>query len=148
MTDPVTTILEKERVLEVVRLLFIETDRKDWAAVRRCFAPEVRFQMTSGSGGAPRLITPDTITREWDEGLQHVPVLHHQIGNELVTLNEQQAHVFCYGIALHYAPTARNGTTRRYVGTYDLDLEKGEEGWNISGFRFTLKFLDGNRDLS
>jgi hypothetical protein len=65
----------------------------------------------------------------------------------MVTLSEHQAHVFCYGIALHFSPAIRDGT-RRFVGSYDLDLEKLEEGWKISGFRYNLKFVDGNKEMS
>ena len=34
------------------------TDRRDWAAVRRCFAPAVLFDMTSVGGEAPATLTP------------------------------------------------------------------------------------------
>jgi hypothetical protein len=34
-----------------------------------------------------------------------------------------------------------------FVGSYDLHLQRVEGRWQIDGFRFTLKYLDGNADL-
>jgi len=53
-------------VEEVVTRLFIETDRRDWAAVKACFAPSVRFDMTSMAGGSPATMSLDEITSGWE----------------------------------------------------------------------------------
>jgi hypothetical protein len=148
MHDRVDLLLEKDRILERTKTLFIATDRKDWPAVIGCFTDRVRFDMTSMTGEPPALVPAVEIASGWKKGLADIPAVHHQIGNELVILDGGTAHVSCYGIALHHNPLAKNGTTRRFVGSYDLDLKKQEEEWKITGFTFHLKFIDGNADLT
>jgi hypothetical protein len=148
MHDRVALLLERDRILERTKALFIATDRKDWPAVIDCLTDRVRFDMTSMTGEPPALVPAEEIAAGWEKGLADIAAVHHQIGNELVTVDGEKAHVFCYGIALHFSPLAKNGTTRRFVGSYDLDLEKQGEEWEIAGFAFHLKFIDGNADLT
>jgi len=145
MHDRVDLLLEKDRILERTKTLFIATDRKDWAAVIGC---RVRFDMTSMTGEPPALVPAVEIASGWEIGLADIAAVHHQIGNKLVILDRGTAHVSCYGIALHHNPLAKNGITRRFVGSSDLDLRKQEEVWKITEFTFHLKFIDGNADLT
>ncbi len=147
MTDPVAALLEKDRVLDVVNTLFISTDARDWPAVIRCFADKILFDMTSMAGGEPLITTPLQIVDGWAQGLKDLVAIHHQVGNYLVTIREDDAEVFCYGIALHYLPNRSGQNTKRFVGSYDLHLQKQQESWRIDRFRFKLKFIDGNMNL-
>jgi hypothetical protein len=148
MHDRVDLLLEKDRILERTKALFIASHRKDWPAVIDCLTEQVRFDMTSMTGEPPALVPAVEIASRWEKGLADIAAVHHQIGNELVTIDGGKAHVFCYGIALHFSPLAKNGTTRRFVGSYDLDLVKQDEDWKIREFAFHLKFIDGNADLT
>ena len=147
MTDPMTLLVEKDRIHDVVNRLFICTDRRDWPSVTQCFADRVLFDMTSMAGGEPATMTPREIAAGWEQGLRGLAAIHHQAGNYLVKVTGDEASVFCYGIALHHLPGSPGGSTRRFVGSYDLHLMKGEDSWRIDRFRFTLKFIDGNPDL-
>jgi hypothetical protein len=148
MQDLTDLLIEKDRILERVKYLFINTDRKDWTKVVDGFTDQVRFDMSSMGGGPPATVPAVEIAAGWEDGLRDIAALHHQIGNELMTVDGESAHVFCYGIALHYSPHAKGGTTRRFVGTYDLDLQKVDQEWKISGFTYHLKFIDGDVDLT
>ena len=53
MSDPIRDLLEREAVIDTITELFVATDRRDWAAVRQCFAPRVHFDMSSAGGGEP-----------------------------------------------------------------------------------------------
>jgi hypothetical protein len=50
-------VLEKDRVVDAVTELFMATDRRDWAAVRDVFAPEVLFDLSSLTGTAAAALT-------------------------------------------------------------------------------------------
>jgi hypothetical protein len=143
-TDPkdLSTLIEKDRILDVVNRLFIGTDRRDWQAVKECFADRVLFDMTSMAGGEPVTMTPQQIVDGWEEGLKVVKAIHHQAGNYLVTVRGDEALVFCYAVALHHLPGGTGVTTRRFVGSYDCYLTKREDSWRIDRFRFNLKFID------
>ena len=147
MTDQIATLIEKDRILDVVNRLFIGTDRRDWPAVMECFSDSVLFDMTSMAGGEPATLTPRQIVEAWEQGLKDLAAIHHQVGNYLVTVRGNEADVFCYGIALHYLPGQADGNTRRFVGSYDFHLKKAKVTWRMNSFRFNLKFIDGNANL-
>jgi hypothetical protein len=137
-------LIKKDQIIEVVNKLFINTDKRDWEEVRACFAPEVLFDMTSMAGGEPTTLTPQQIVDAWDQGLKALKAIHHQVGNYLVSVNGNEANVFCYGIASHYLPNKTQKNTRTFVGSYDFGLVKDGESWKINHFKFNLKYMTGN----
>ena len=143
----IDTVTQSWRVQELITRLFVGTDRRDWAAVRRCFAPTVRFDMTSLAGGSPASLTPEQITSAWETGLAPIESVHHQAGNFLIDVRGDDATASCYGIALHYKKTASGRNVRTFVGSYDFALHYAGADWVITSFRFNLKFLDGNTEL-
>lgn len=61
---------------------------------------------------------------------------------------EDRATASCYGIAYQFRRTRSGHNTRMFVGSYSFVLERGgDHGWRITGFRFDLKFIDGNAQL-
>ena len=137
----------KQAAQDTVTRLFVYTDNRDWEKVSDLFAPSVLFDMTSLVGGEPTEMTPQQIVDAWDQGLKPLKAIHHQTGNYLVTLTEDGAQVFCYGIASHYLPNKTNKNTRTFVGSYDFHLVKIDDAWKIDRFKFNLKYLDGNLEL-
>jgi hypothetical protein len=142
-----STMMEKDRVIETVNRLFISTDNRDWSGVKALFASRVLFDMTSLAGGLPANITPQEIVDGWDRGLKALKAIHHQAGNFLVEVRGSEATVFCYGVAWHYLPNKTSRNTRTFVGSYDVHLVQQDGEWRIDRFKFNLKFIDGNPDL-
>jgi hypothetical protein len=140
-------LIEKDNIIEVVNKLFINTDNRDWAQVKACFADKVLFDMTSMAGGEPTTLTPQEIVDGWDQGLKALKAIHHQIGNYLVSVNGNNADVFCYGTAFHYLPNKTKNDTRTFVGSYDFKLIKANGNWQISMFKYNLKYITGNLKL-
>ena len=146
-TNPLAELLERERIIARITELFLSTDRRDWACVERCFADEVRFDMSSVGGGAPVTVSGAAIAEGWRDGLAAIEQIHHQAGNFTVKVVAEQAEAFCYGIAYHFKRRRTGGNTRVFVGSYDFELEKWSDGWRITAMRFTCKFIDGNATL-
>jgi hypothetical protein len=147
MADPIETLLKKDQVIGVINDLFIGTDNRDWAKVKRCFADKVLFDMTSMAGGSPTTMTAQQIVDAWDQGLKTLKAIHHQAGNYVVTVKDHEATVHCYGIAYHYLPNKTNQNTRTFVGSYDFHLRETGPTWRIDEFKFNLKFMEGNPNL-
>jgi len=147
MTDPYKILLEKDAVIEVVNRLFINTDNRDWASVKECFTDKVLFDMTSVAGGEPAVMASQAIVEAWDQGLKELKAIHHQAGNYIANVKNNEAEVFCYGIASHYLPNKTNQNTRTFVGSYDFHLVRQSGGWCIDKFKFNLKYVDGNPNL-
>ena len=137
---------ERERVIEAVTTLFVSIDNRDWDAVRSCFTPKVLFNTTLTEGN-PEILPRDQIIGDWQEGLECLDALHHQLGNFLVRFNENEVNVFCYGMAYHYLTTRSNRNTKLFVGSYDIRLVLHDEVWKITAFTFNSKFVAGNLKL-
>lgn len=146
--DSLNLLIEKDKVITTCTLLFNHTDARNWSGVRTCFAPEVLFDMTSLAGGEPATMTPEQITDAWEQGLKPLHAIHHQVGNFIVDVKDNQADVFCYGTASHYLPNPTKHNTRVFVGSYDFHLNKANVDWRIDKFKFNLKYIDGNKELT
>jgi hypothetical protein len=146
MTD-LETLLEKDRIVDVLTELFVATDKRDWNAVREVFAPSVSFDMTSLAGGTPATLSGAQIAAAWEEGLRPLKAVHHQAGNFQVRLDGAEAEAHCYAIATHFLPNPTGRNTRTFVGSYDFRLTKNAGRWRIALFRFNLKYVDGNLEL-
>jgi hypothetical protein len=140
-------LADREEVIDVVTRLFIATDNRDWAEVKGCLDDYVFFDMSSIGGGEPGQVTPETITKAWDEGLKGLEAIHHQIGNFQVHARDTTASLFCYGIAIHYLPDPSGKDTRVFVGSYDIHLVRRGKAWKIDGFTYHSKFITGNLAL-
>jgi hypothetical protein len=146
--DPMNRLIEKDKVITVCTLLFNHTDARNWQGVQNCFAPQVVFDMTSLAGGEPATMTPQAIADAWEQGLRPLHAIHHQVGNFIVDIQQDEADVFCYGMAFHYLPTPSNNNTRVFVGSYEFHLSKITDDWRIDQFKFNLKYIDGNMELT
>jgi hypothetical protein len=139
------TLDDRDAAWQAVNALFLAVDRKDWAAARRMMAKTVRFDF--GGGAEDR--TPEQITDAWTQGLAKMEHVHHQLGNQVVSVRGNRATVFCYGVAYHYRKREDGRNTRTFVGSYDVELARDatEKTWTVDAFKFTLKFIDGNQQL-
>jgi hypothetical protein len=147
MSVTISTLLEKDQIIEIVTKLFVFTDQLNWPEVLKCFAGEVFFDQQSLTGEEPMLMDSNDIVDAWDAGLKPLDAVHHQVGNFIVDIESDTADVFCYGIASHYLPNKSNENTRVFVGSYDFHLTRESGSWTIDKFRFNLKYIDGNPNL-
>ena len=141
-------LLLELNAIRCINLLFVHTDRKEWESVKNCFAAKVLFDMSSMGGGEPAYLSPQQIVDAWEEGLNEIDAIHHQSGNFLVDLEDDQATVYCYGIASHYKANVTGQNTRTFVGSYDFHLVLKDPAWKIDGFKFNLKYIEGNLQLT
>jgi hypothetical protein len=138
----------REEVIETVVKLFNYTDSRNWQGIEdEVFTPKVMFDMSSLGAGAPGEMDATEICKNWEQGFQGIDSVHHQAGNFVVTLNGTNAGVFCYAVAFHYKKDATQGTTREFVGSYNVQLNQTAHGWRINSFQYVIKFVKGNTEL-
>lgn len=139
-TDLIRQILDRQTVGDTVTRLFIETDRKNWPAVEAIFTDAVKFAMHGTRTPIEATLSGAEIAAMWHQGLEHVPTLHHQMGNLLIELHGDHAHAFCYATATHYQPEDSKPLTT-FAGTYDFTLARTGDRWQIEGFRFNARYV-------
>jgi hypothetical protein len=141
---------DREQVVETINKLFVYTDNQEWRKLQEeVFTEQVLLDMVSmGAPGVER-VSAREICYRWEAAFKELDAVHHQAGNYIVQISDQQANVTAYAIAIHYKESAssRKGKTREYVGSYDLHLEKGSNGWRIDQFKYHLKYSAGNMAL-
>ena len=138
----------RDEIIEIINKLFIYTDQQDWEKLQtEVFSNEVFFDMSS-LGGQKEELTSAQICELWENGFKGIDAINHLAGNYLVKIDDNIATVFAYATATHYKESATKGKTREFVGTYDIHLMKHGFGWRIYQFKYDLKYMTGNIDLS
>lgn len=138
----------REEVIELVNKLFIYTDEKEWQKLQNdIFAEEVFLDMES-AGGNSETMTSEQICSMWQSVLNGLDAANHLTGNFIVeNVKENFVKVFCYATATHYKSSAKNGSLREFVGSYNIELIKQANGWRVTSFVYNLKYMSGNLDL-
>jgi hypothetical protein len=137
----------RDLIIETTNKLFVYTDMQKWEKLQsEVFAKEVLFDMTS-VGGEKRIMTSQEICDIWEKGFEGIDQINHLAGNYLVDINDDTATVFAYATATHYKQSAAHGI-REFVGTYDIHMILADNCWRIDQFRYNLKYMTGNLDLS
>ena len=138
----------REQIIELCNRLFIYTDNREWNKLKQeVFTENVLFDMSSLGAGDPVMLPAAEICAKWETGFQGIDQVHHQAGNYIVDIVGGNASVHAYAIAIHHKNSAVHGKTRQFVGTYNLRCVETPDGWRMSGFKYNLKYAEGNVDL-
>jgi hypothetical protein len=145
--DSLDYLIDQNKVKFTINTLFTETDNRNWDVVKECFDHQVLVDFTSMGAEKEEQLSPEQITRNWEQGLKDLDAIHHQAGNYKILIKGDSAEVFCYGIATHYKENKSGKNTRTFVGSYEFKLRHQLESWKIDMMKFNLKFMDGNLQL-
>lgn len=141
------TAQDNRVVTNTVTQLFIQTDKRMWPEVTTCFADMVVLDYSSMNHQPAAALSPRQIITSWKTLLPGFTQTHHQLGNFLITLDNNTATVFCYVTATHYLEDA-GGNVWTVVGSYDFNLIKNAKGeWKITKMKFNFQYQDGNISL-
>lgn len=134
----------RKDITETVNKLFVYTDHLKWEKLQNeVFASEVLLDVTSLGAEKADTMLSQAICEMWNEGLKDLDAVHHQAGNYIITIENNEADVFAYAIATHYKKNSDNDkVVTEFVGSYDLHLIKTEAGWRIDKFKYNLKYID------
>jgi SnoaL-like domain len=140
---------KRDEIIELVNKLFIYTDNKDWdKLLAEVFTEKVMVDLSSTNGSETKEVMASEICKGWKEGLVDSDAIHHQAGNFLIKLknDDVEAEVFCYAVATHVKKNAAQGL-QSFTGSYDLHAVLTDQGWRLDSFRYTLKFSSANTEL-
>lgn len=138
-------VSDKIELQELANKLFMYVDAQQWNKVMmEVFTEKVWFDMQSAGGGEPKLVAAKDICSLWKDRFTDLSAVHHQAGQYLIDVNLDEANLFAYAVAFHFKPSAKNGKTRTFVGSYDLKAIRTDQGWRLNQFKYNLKYVDGN----
>lgn len=138
-----------DELIELANKLFIYTDHQQWdKLLDEVFTKEITFDMSSLGAGDARKLKATEVCDTWKAGFAGIDGVHHQSGNFLIDFqSSDNAEIYCYAIAIHFKKSATQGTTREFVGSYNLHAVLTDIGWRLDGFRYNVKFIAGNTAL-
>ena len=139
---------DKLDLIELANKLFMYTDAQQWQLLQsEVFTSEILFDIKSLSNQDPARMKAAHVCSLWENGFSGIDAVHHQAGHYLIKVNNNEADIYAYAIALHYKKATEKGNTRSFIGSYDLKAERTGMGWRLSQFKYNLKFIDGNAEL-
>lgn len=139
--------MEQHKIKKTIIRIFNSTDKRNWKAVLGCFADEVLLDYSSMNEQPATIQKATDIISSWSDFLPKFKFTLHTLTNFEIKVSENSATVFCKGQALHHLPDAEGGDLWNVYGTYDFELEKTEEIWEVTAMKFDLLYQDGNKDL-
>ena len=144
---------KQDAIIELVNKLFVYTDSQQWhKLLKEVFKEKVFFDMSSMGDEPAKELMATEICEMWRKGFAGIDQVHHQSGNFIVTFKGDvevvEADVFCYSIASHFKQTATKGKTRELVGSYELHASFTDLGWRLDSFKYNLKYVNGNSELT
>src|SRR4051812_23361981 len=95
-------VSDRMEIEDTLTTHYMKADEKNWPAVQSVVGHKVKFDMSSLTGDAPSVLTPQEITAIWEKGLKEIKAIHRQAGNFQFKISGDGAEVHCYGIAFHY----------------------------------------------
>jgi hypothetical protein len=137
-------VMAKQELTELTNKLFMYTDAQNWdGLVTEVFTDKVNFDMSS-LGAEPQKLDATAICDQWREGFKELDAVHHQAGHYLINVEADKASIFAYAIAVHLKKSAAKGSTRTFIGDYDLKAVQTKKGWRLCSFTYHVKIMDGN----
>jgi SnoaL-like domain len=142
-------------IAEVMTRYAMGVDTRSSELLRACFADEVEVQASSSGrlnelfkqiGFSPGL---NLELAQWvkmlAEGMAALPVTQHLIGNHLIEITGDQAHLTCYLRAMHFSGTQFPGSPPYEVGGYYRHiLVRTAAGWKIRKWTLTCTWETGD----
>src|SRR5688500_18059710 len=105
-------VKDKIELTELANKLFMYTDNRQWQLLEsEVFTGEILFDMNSLTGNPPVIMQSKAVCDLWKNGFAEIDEVHHQAGHYLITVNENEADIYGYAIALHFKKAATAGNT-------------------------------------
>jgi ketosteroid isomerase-like protein len=138
----VQQVLDRQAINDLLVAYVHALDRRDWAAVARCFASDAVFVHPGG-----RVEGPEGIVARARAALGPLDASQHLLGSVLVSVDGDWADATSYFQAQHARAEAPGGGLYVIAGTYRDRLRRGAAGWEIVERVQEYSWKSGNPDV-
>lgn len=141
----VNLLSQRQEIEEIVDLLGLLIDAKDWQELDEVMAEIVELDYVSLFGGqAERLPRAEVIDR-WKEQLTPLKATQHIITNVHITIKpDSTAECATNVLATHVGANAMGDALWTLGGRYDFLLQLEGGRWRISAIKLTVLWTTGN----
>lgn len=146
---------DRQAIIDTINAVGIYADFLQWDLVAAQFADEVVLDYTSYAqasagteAGDPDTLTPAEIINAWQTVLPGYDYTQHIIGNHQVEFTgDDTARAISSIYATHYLENDAGENHWVFVGNYEHEMVRTEDGWKIALMRANLRTELGNANL-
>ena len=153
ITPAIAEMTDERQVLNTINNVGYFADQGDWDQVSAQFHPEgavldYRSYADASAGTSAELPTllPAQIVGAWQTVLPGYDRTHHLIGTESVEIDGDRARATSNIYATHILENEGEDTWI-FIGDYQHELVRTDNGWKITFMRANLRAQLGNTDL-
>lgn len=146
-------ISDEQQVLNTINNVGYYADQLDWDAVADQFHPEGAVldytsyaNASAGTSAELPTLLPEQIVGAWQTVLPGYDRTHHLMGTESVEINGDMATTTANIYATHILENEGEDTWT-FIGDYQHELAKTDDGWKITFMRANLRAQLGNENL-
>jgi ketosteroid isomerase-like protein len=134
---------DQAAVTTVVESVATLADLREFDALKRLYAPEVRVDYSSLTGGKPEVKSNSALISEWAGVLPGFDRTRHTIRDVVVKLDGDRAAATAQVTADHWV----DGKHWQVSGHYDYALVRDGREWRITAHKLTISGEKGSRDV-
>ena len=142
-----TALEDRLAILELIGRLALTIDGRDRDTLGQLFTDTVYHDRTSLTGGEPMTLEVAEFVDGWRQTLQNMDAVHHQITNQVISLDGDQATCEANMQGIHVLANASGGPMWTVGGRHDYQLTRTPGSWRIAGLTFTLQWATGNMNV-
>ena len=133
----------EQQIIAVITDIFAGADERNWQKIEKTFAEKVLIDYTSLNGGKPSSQKAAEVTAGWAKFLPGFDSTHHEVKDFKVTIKGNVAAVHYNGKGDHYL----DGKVWAVAGTFDTELKKRGDLWQVTKHKFNLAKQTGDTAL-
>jgi ketosteroid isomerase-like protein len=143
MQDPIV----RQQLQDAVLTFATAVDTLDLDLYRSVYADEVLFDVSSFNGAPPARVKAADWAAAIEPMLRGFDSTQHFLSNFVFEIAGDAATVSAYVQAEHFLADAPGGEFVTLGGRYTFGLTRSPGGWKIDGFKLTVLWQRGNREL-
>ena len=137
---------DKIEIIDTVNKIAVMSDLRNWKEVVAQFTEKVEFDYISLFGGEPIIVPAQLQVKEWEESFaKSFKSTQHILGSHTVTLNGDKATCISQFQAHHIFLDPSKGQSWTLGGTYNHELNRTDNGWEVNKMRMTVNWEEGSR---
>jgi hypothetical protein len=144
LQELVRALADKRSLDELICAQARAADLRDWAALRRCLADEIDFQL---SESMPRTTDPDQFVENAKALVPGFDSMMHTVTNFVHDIKGDTAHSEAYVEAKHFLVNDVCESELRGGGIYIFDSVRTASGWKLKTLRLKHLYRVGNPRL-
>lgn len=153
-TSAAADMSDERQVINVINAVGFYADQHDWDAVAEQFHPDGAVldytsyaKASAGTSDDLPTLLPQQIVDAWQTVLPGYDRTQHLMGTHIVDIDGSTAAALSNVYATHILENDQGEDFWVFIGDYEHELAKTEDGWKITLMRANLRGQLGNPDL-